>query len=85
MTDAKYGRMEVGRCIQSAYQVGCYDDVITEADDRCSGRKRCSIDVPDQALHEITLERCSTDKGIVGYLQAAYTCLPGQFDHVKYS
>ena len=74
MTSARYGRMKRGRCLTEDVSIGCYGDVLHHADTRCSGRHDCVIRVPDETLHEV--QPCSKD--YMAYLEASYTCLPGE-------
>ena len=51
MEAAFYGRMRLGKCVQTDYgYVGCYKDVLPLADARCSGRRSCEIRIPDEAF-----------------------------------
>ncbi|ELT96967.1 hypothetical protein CAPTEDRAFT_228921 [Capitella teleta] len=71
MTSAQYGRMKIGTCMSRDHFIGCASNVISLADERCSGRRQCSISVPNQAMHEI--QPCPKDLG--SYLEAAYQCV----------
>jgi len=43
---ARYGRMQLGRCIKENFgYLGCSTNVIAMADRKCSGRRQCEIDV----------------------------------------
>ena len=76
MTSAKYGRMNLGRCVKHNYgYTGCNHDVTSEVDKRCSGRQWCSIAVPDESLH--SLAPCPS--GLSAYFSASYTCLDGKY------
>ena len=74
MERARYGRMKMGRCLNRNYMVSCSADVIKEADQRCSGLQECVIKVPDEAMHEA--QPCPKD--VMAYLEAAYSCVPGE-------
>ena len=74
MESAHYGRMRIGRCIDSEYQVGCAADVLTMLDGRCSGRPSCQILLPDSVLHK--QQPCNKD--MMAYLEASYTCIAGE-------
>jgi len=64
MTTARFGRMRVGRCIDSSSRsaaleralqsdsnlLGCYADVLDYTDRTCSGRTACDIFVPNRDL-----------------------------------
>jgi len=74
ISSAFYGRMQYGRCIRRDYgYVGCYADVRTLADTRCSGRRSCRISVPDKLFDGTT--PCPEDLKL--YLMADYTCVTG--------
>jgi len=74
ITSAFYGRMQYGRCIRRDYgYVGCYADVRTLADTRCSGRRSCRISVPDKLFDGTT--PCPEDLKL--YLMAGYSCVKG--------
>ena len=68
-----YGRQQVGRCIRNMDAQGkCGLDVLTIADSRCSGRRRCTIRLPDNEMY--ALNAC---RETVSHLYAAYSCIPG--------
>lgn len=72
---AKYGRMNIGRCVTAAYgYVGCSADVLPHLDRKCSGRRRCHFVVPDPAIYE--LRPCPED--LTSYLEVVYDCVKGQ-------
>lgn len=77
METARYGRMNLGRCLSRDYMVGCAADVIRHADERCSGKHECVIKVPDETLHEV--QPCPKD--ILAYMEAGYTCVPGRYHY----
>ena len=71
---ARYGRMELGRCVETEMgHIGCYRDVLTPIDRRCSGRRRCELRVPDAELE--SSRPCLRE--LKSYLEAAYSCVPG--------
>ncbi|KAK2139458.1 hypothetical protein LSH36_1776g00057, partial [Paralvinella palmiformis] len=50
---ARYGRMNLGRCIKEAYgYLGCQSDVLNLVDRWCSGRQRCQVEVPNLDLDQ---------------------------------
>jgi len=74
MTRAHYGRMKLSRCVRQNYgHVGCAADVIDLADARCSGRRKCTIRIPDAIL--ATTKPCPDD--LKPYLEADYMCVKG--------
>ena len=75
---ARYGRMELGRCVTRDFgQLGRHNDALSFVDRACSGRRECSIPVgpSNTALVEIN-EKC--DKNLVAYLQVDYVCHEGK-------
>ncbi|KAK2147095.1 hypothetical protein LSH36_570g03021 [Paralvinella palmiformis] len=72
ITAAYYGRMKKGRCAKTDYGfIGCYEDVLTLLDYRCSGRDTCNIRLPDLELDAIN--PCPPE--FKTYLNASYTCV----------
>jgi len=75
MTEARYGRMQFGRCVRENHgNLGCSADVLRQLDARCSGRRSCLVPVPDPSLHN-TL---TCPKELMPYLEAGYTCVTGR-------
>lgn len=74
LRDAYYGRMKLGRCVLRDYgYVGCYANVLSHMDILCSGRRTCSVDIPDPLLDR--LNPCPRD--FKTYLEVRYECVPG--------
>ncbi|ESO09095.1 hypothetical protein HELRODRAFT_190717 [Helobdella robusta] len=79
---AKYGRMNVGRCMKSNYgQQGCSIDVTNFMNHKCAGRDFCLFQVPDPDLYKT--HPCPSD--FTSYLESSETkcpwvieALPGQ-------
>jgi hypothetical protein len=66
--------MKMGRCVKHDYgYVGCFADVIELADERCSGRQRCVITIPDAIFSET--QPCPDD--LKPYFEAGYNCIAG--------
>ena len=75
MKSAFYGLLQVGRCWQyDDPSVGCYDNVITYFDEKCSGKRKCTI----QGNVLTHLSTTCPDR-VTPYLEATYTCLPGNY------
>ena len=74
MQSARYGRMSLGRCIDTDVYIGCSADVMTHMDNRCSGRPSCVIPIPDSTLHQ--QQPCPND--MMAYLEASYACIQGE-------
>jgi len=70
--------MNLGRCLTRDYYVGCVADVITQMDEKCSGRAQCHVPVPEHAL--LRAVACPTD--LVAYLDAEYTCITGTSQYI---
>jgi len=72
---ARYGRMKIGRCVETDMgYLGCSSDVLQLADRRCSGRRVCEIRVPDAELE--TTNSCLNE--LKTYLEVSYTCVKGK-------
>jgi len=75
MEKAKFGRMELGRCVTRNYgNIGCAVDVLSTLDDACSGHRACDLSVSDSAL--VRTKPCPKD--FAAYLDAVYRCVPGK-------
>jgi len=76
MKSARYGRMRYGRCVREDHgSLGCYADVLPQLDARCSGRRSCSVRVPDASLHDAQ----SCPKELMPYLETSYICVTGMY------
>lgn len=76
MEHAFYGRMRTGGCIKQNYDTSrCQANVIPFVDSICSGRRECTLRVPDISS-EGDIRPCSED--LASYLEASYACLPGE-------
>ena len=76
METAQYGRMRLGSCVVADLGfVGCSRDVLSILDARCSGRRQCTMRVPDQDL-AIRPQPCLTE--LKSYLETSYRCQKGQ-------
>jgi len=64
----------VERCIKNAYGADCLADVKTYTASRCSGRRRCTVSLPDAELNR-SPHGCPTD--LTANLEVSYRCLPG--------
>lgn len=74
MEKASYGRMRIGRCvIEDLGYLGCKADVLSMADRKCSGRRTCEVQIPDQDFERT--KPCSERQS---YLEAQYRCVKGQ-------
>jgi len=71
---ARYGRMQLGRCVQrNLGYIGCSADVRPLIDARCSARRQCNFSLPDSQLY--ATRPCPVDT--TPYLEVAYDCLRG--------
>ena len=78
MTSAQYGRMRKNTCIERDYgYLGCFEDVLQTADVMCSGRRSCTIPIPNQHLDQF--RPCPND--LKSYLKTTYMCLPGKINY----
>ena len=73
MRSARYGRMRTGRCISTDINIGCQADVITHMDQLCSGQQQCRHRIIDDDFADFN--SCPGD--LKGFLEASYTCQPG--------
>lgn len=75
MEGSLFGRMELGSCIRKDYGfIGCQANVLNITDLLCSGRRSCSIRVPNEML-DATFP-CPED--FKNYLWANYSCAKGE-------
>ena len=73
LQSAQYGRMQLGRCVQmNMGYIGCTADVLGLADTKCSGRRSCTLNVPDTDF-----ERTRPCFELKSYLQVSHTCIRG--------
>lgn len=78
ITEAKYGQMRLGRCVQTDYgYVGCYADVRDYLNSRCAGRRRCEQQQPDPVLIEAVVD-ANCPKEFKAYLYIDYLCVKGK-------
>ena len=76
MKTAEYGRMRRSQCVTSDYGfIGCSSDVLGVMDSACSGRRHCSVGVPNAALERVAADSCPGDLKL--YLAASYRCISG--------
>ena len=75
ITKAVYGRMRLGRCVKEnlGYR-GCQADVKRIVDMKCSGRKQCTITIPD-----VDLDKTKPCSELNNYLEASYECRKGEY------
>ena len=74
---AQYGRMELGRCIETDVLLGCSANALELVDRQCSGLPTCELLVDDSNILFIDINQCPKD--IIAYLDVEYTCLSGKF------
>ena len=76
---ARYGRMNLGRCVTQNYgNIGCGSDVTAEFDAQCSGRHQCLITVI--SLHN----KRSCPKDFKSYVEAGYHCQKGKVTFLSF-
>ena len=74
MKTARYGRMRLGRCVKKNFGYGgCAADVLSYMDRLCSGKRKCSLIVPDKTMKD--MKPCSE---LESYLEASYECVKGR-------
>ena len=77
MTQAFYGRMQIGRCIpRDLGYLGCKADALPFLDRHCSNKNQCSLEIPDDfATHPELATACI--EGLTPYLEAEFYCEKG--------
>ena len=76
--------MTVGRCVRRDYgYVGCASDVLGITDQLCSGRRNCTVRVPNSWFDDAA-QRARCPEDFKNYLQVSYECLDGQCLHDAY-
>ena len=74
MESARYGRLQVGRCVDRDYgYIGCSANVLDLLDRACSGYRTCHFSIP--TLRDL-VQPCPKD--LTSYLEASFTCIPGR-------
>ena len=74
MKTARYGRMRLGRCVKKNFGYGgCAADVLTYMDRLCSGKRKCTLVIPDPTMRN--MKPCSE---LEAYLEASYECVKGK-------
>jgi len=86
MTSARWGRMKTGRCLGESNLLalhqndplflGCYEDVLAVLDEKCSGRPRCEVRIPNADLDNI--KPCYPE--LQRYLEVSYSCVKGKVE-----
>jgi len=89
MTSAIYGRMQLGRCLESEERqlfvalgkdpkfIGCSEDVMHLMKYKCSGTNYCEVRLNDFETFKPCYEALQL------YLEAGYKCLTGLFNIIK--
>ncbi|KAI0209179.1 hypothetical protein LSAT2_006149 [Lamellibrachia satsuma] len=73
IANARYGRMQAGRCADQNYgHLGCSVSVLGHIDSLCSGRHQCKFVVPDSSLRRMS----PCPKDFTPYLRSSYRCVP---------
>ena len=73
MEDARYGRLQLGRCVNRDYGfIGCSANVLDLLDRSCSGQRACQFHIP--TLRDL-VQPCPRD--LTSYLEASYRCVSG--------
>lgn len=78
MTKAKYGHIQVGRCVDKIFEsfgsLGCYANITDTIGHRCNGKAKCEFAFPDPEIE--ATKSCKT--GLPMYLDVTYVCIPGK-------
>nr|UCK81575.1 Gal-binding and CUB domains containing receptor 6 [Arenicola marina] len=71
---ARYGRMQVGRCVRRGLGfLGCGWDVLEPLDQLCSGRRTCSV--PVNRANTLLVRGNTCIEELVSYLEVTYQCV----------
>ena len=73
MTEARYGRMNIGKCIKSG-TTGCSTDILEIMDSFCSNKRTCDLNVADFSFNERIADPCNH---MISYFEASYICKKG--------
>jgi Galactose binding lectin domain len=74
MEEARYGRLQLGRCVTRDYgYIGCSANVLDLLDRSCSGQRQCTFVIP--TLRDL-VQPCPKD--LTSYLDATYKCVNGE-------
>ena len=75
MEHALLGRMELGRCITQGYgQLGCFDNVLNQMDDLCTGKQTCNM----PKLVGVDFPEATSCGELKLYLEATFKCASGR-------
>jgi len=91
MTSALWGRMKTGRCLEihpnslaaqghDPLFLGCYENVLSVLDEKCSGRASCDVRIADELDN---IKPCYPD--LKGYLEYSYNCVKGLYVLKEYN
>ena len=76
MKTAFYGLMQMSSCLPVQYDsIGCYNDVIPYFDEKCSGKRTCSVRSTDETLMFLN-SQCP--RRIAPYIEISYVCTKGK-------
>ena len=80
VTQARYGRMKLGRCVKRDYgSLGCSTELLQLMDNKCSGLNSCTVPIIE--LQGVVNLPCIGD--LRANLEASYVCYKGEF-YVKF-
>ena len=72
MTQALYGRMKIGRCApRDLGHIGCHADALSFLDSKCSNKRDCNLEIPQDFGAEKDLAGACAD-GLLSYLEADF-------------
>ena len=75
MQEAHYGRMNVGKCIDSDRELGCHANVLDSFDTLCSGKQSCNVLIGQNDF----VSKSTCWKELSQYLEASYVCRKGEY------
>ena len=79
-SSARFGRMEITKCIEVEEFIGCENNVLFLLDDWCSGRQQCQVKFPNP---ELKAANHACLRYLQMYLELQYHCLKGTSMHYK--
>ena len=75
IVDAKYGQMEISRCVQTDYgYVGCSANVLDILNPLCSRYRTCNVSVTESTFSAV--RPCPWFE--TSYLDVSFQCIPGE-------
>ena len=75
MESALYGLLHIGRCWPDTNpSIGCMNNIIGYFDQKCSGKRRCSVETMDKYLGKLNT---NCPRHIAPFIEVSYICIQG--------